>query len=154
MKIKLPPEDEQIIERLTSFERIEPKPLPSILKAKLRQYQKDGYAWLSFLYENRFGACLADDMGLGKTVQAISLLAGIKQGIVYPGKTERAHLIVLPPSLLFNWENEIKRFCPDLKMIFYTGKERSVKFDGFDAVLTTYGLVRRDLDKLKDIRLT
>ncbi len=153
VKIKLPPEDEQIIERLTSFERIEPKPLPSILKAKLRQYQKDGYAWLSFLYESRFGACLADDMGLGKTVQAISLLAGIKQGIVrHPGKDIAGpHLIVLPPSLLFNWENEIKRFCPNLKMLFYTGKERSCKFDGFDAVLTTYGLVRRDLDKLKDM---
>jgi SNF2 family DNA or RNA helicase len=61
------------------------------------------------------------------------------------------HLVVLPPSLLFNWESEIKRFCPDLKIFFYTGKERTASFDGFDVVLTTYGLVRRDIEKLKEI---
>ncbi|MEW6417578.1 MAG: DEAD/DEAH box helicase [Nitrospirota bacterium] len=154
VKVKLSLQDEEIIERLTSFERIEPRPLPEYLKAKLRQYQKDGYSWLSFLYENRFGACLADDMGLGKTIQAISLLGGIKEKkIVYPaGKKALPHLIVLPPSLLFNWENEIKRFYPSMKIMFYTGKERSTSFDGSDAILTTYGLVRRDIDKLKDIQ--
>jgi SNF2 family DNA or RNA helicase len=152
--VKLTPQDEEIVERLMSFERIEPRPLPKYLKTKLRQYQKDGYSWLSFLYENRFGACLADDMGLGKTIQAISLLGGIKEKkIVYPsGEKGLPHLIVLPPSLLFNWENEIKRFYPDLKIMFYTGKERSTSFDGCDAVLTTYGLVRKDIDKLKDIQ--
>jgi hypothetical protein len=79
-KVKLPPEDEEIIGRLASLEKIEQRPLPKILKARLRKYQKEGYYWLSFLYENRFGACLADDMGLGKTIQAISLLAGIRGG--------------------------------------------------------------------------
>ena len=154
VKVKLSPKDEEIIERLTSFDRIEPRPLPGYLKAKLRRYQKDGYSWLSFLYENRFGACLADDMGLGKTIQAISLLGGIREGKVsYPaGEKGLPHLIVLPPSLLFNWENEIKRFYPDLRIMFYTGKERSTSFEGSDAVLTTYGLVRKDIDKLKDIR--
>jgi len=154
VRVKLTPQDEELVERLMSFERIEPRPLPEYLKTKLRQYQKDGYSWLSFLYENRFGACLADDMGLGKTIQAISLLGGIKEKkIVYPSMEKGLpHLIVLPPSLLFNWENEIKRFYPGLKIIFYTGKERSTSFDGIDAVLTTYGLVRRDIDKLKDIQ--
>ncbi len=154
VRVKLSPQDEEIIERLISFERIEPRPLPEYLKAKLRQYQKDGYSWLSFLYENRFGACLADDMGLGKTIQAISLLGGIKEGkIVYPtGVKGLPHLIVLPPSLLFNWENEIKRFYPALKIMFYTGKERTTSYEGCDAVLTTYGLVRKDIDKLKDIQ--
>ena len=154
VRVKLPPEDEKIIEGLTSFERIELRPLPSNLKAKLRPYQKDGYYWLAFLYESRFGACLADDMGLGKTVQAISLLGGIKEGkVAYPVKQSGLpHLIVMPPSLLFNWENEIKRFYPELKIAFYTGRERSASFDGFDAILTTYGLVRRDADKLREIR--
>ncbi len=154
VKVKFSPQDEEIIERLNSFDRIEPRPLPGYLKAKLRRYQKDGYSWLSFLYENRFGACLADDMGLGKTIQAISLLGGIREGKVsYPaGEKGLPHLIVLPPSLLFNWENEIKRFYPDLRIMFYTGKERSTSFEGSDAVLTTYGLVRKDIDKLKDIR--
>lgn len=154
VKVKLPPEDEKIIERLTTFDMIEERPLPEGLKAKLRHYQKEGYQWLSFLYEHRFGACLADDMGLGKTVQAISLLAGIKEGNVVSPKDVKGlpHLIVLPPSLLFNWEYEIRRFYPDFKIVFYTGLERSTDFSGCDAVLTTYALARRDIEKLKDIR--
>jgi non-specific serine/threonine protein kinase len=154
VRVRLSPEDEEIISRLISFEKITAKPLPAGLKAKLRQYQKDGYSWLAFLYEHRFGACLADDMGLGKTVQAITLLAGIKEGIAcYPsGKNPCPHLIVLPPSLLFNWESEINRFYPGLKTIFYTGKERSTDFSGYDIVLTTYGLVRIDIDILKEIQ--
>ncbi|MBI5408856.1 MAG: DEAD/DEAH box helicase [Nitrospirae bacterium] len=154
VKVKLSPDDEKIIERLTTFEKIEERPVPDGLKAKLRRYQKDGYQWLSFLYEHRFGACLADDMGLGKTVQAISFLAGVKEGNVASPKDVKGlpHLIVLPPSLLFNWENEIRRFYPDFKMLFYTGLERSTDFSGCDAVLTTYALARRDIEKLRDIR--
>ncbi len=154
VRIKLSQEDEEIINRLTTFDKIEARPLPSRLKAKLRAYQKAGYAWLAFLYENRFGACLADDMGLGKTIQAISLLGGIREGrISCRGRDEQyPHLIVLPPSLLFNWENEITRFYPDLKIVFYTGKDRNTSFEGFDVVLTSYGLARRDIEKLKEIK--
>ncbi len=154
VRIKLSPEDEEIISGLTTFENIEARPLPSKLKAKLRNYQKDGYAWLAFLYENRFGACLADDMGLGKTIQAISLLGGIKEGRIKSqgSDAQYPHLVVLPPSLLFNWENEIARFYPKLKIVFYTGKERNTSFEGFDVVLTTYGLVRRDIERLREIR--
>ena len=155
VKVKLPPEDEEIIERLNRFEKIDTRPLPSNLKARLRPYQKDGYYWLSFLYEHRFGACLADDMGLGKTIQAITLLAGIKEGLIkFPveDKPACAHLIIVPPSLLFNWENEINKFYPDLKIYLYTGKERKIAFKGHDIVLTTYGLVRRDIERLKEIR--
>ena len=79
VKIKLPPDDERIIERLVRFQKIDETPVPRKLKATLRGYQREGLDWLSFLYENRFGACLADDMGLGKTLQAISLLAWIKE---------------------------------------------------------------------------
>ncbi len=154
VRVKLPPADEKIIERLGRFDKIEPRPLPSILKAKLRPYQKDGYYWLSFLYEHRFGACLADDMGLGKTVKAIALLGGIKEGLVkFPtAYKSSAHLIVVPPSLLFNWENELNKFCPSLTIFMYTGKDREIAFEGYDIVLTTYGMVRRDIEKLKDVR--
>ncbi len=153
VKIKLPPEDEEIISRLTTLEKIDIRPLPVKLKAKLRHYQKEGYSWLAFLYENRFGACLADDMGLGKTLQAISLLGGLKEGRIScsEGAKQHPHLVVLPPSLLFNWEHEISRFYPDLKMVFYTGTERTTLFEGFDVVLTTYGLIRRDIKKLKEL---
>src|SRR4030067_3294629 len=91
-------------------------------------------------------------MGLGKTLQAISLLVGIKEGTVNPASMSHGpHLLVLPPSLLFNWEREIERFYPDLKIHLYTGKERSTEFGEADVVLTTYGLVRRDIEKLKEI---
>ncbi|MDD5435763.1 MAG: DEAD/DEAH box helicase, partial [Nitrospira sp.] len=151
VKVKLSEEDEELFERLNTFEKISKRDLPDNLKAKLRHYQKDGYSWLAFLYDHRFGACLADDMGLGKTLQAITLLAGIKEGKVQSPEdyVNRPHLLVLPPSLLFNWENEIRRFYPALKIHAYTGKERSTDFKDCDIVLTTYGLIRRDIETLK-----
>ncbi|HLG22313.1 MAG TPA: DEAD/DEAH box helicase [Candidatus Manganitrophaceae bacterium] len=153
VRVKLSEEDERLIERLTRFEKIERSPAPKRLQAALRPYQKEGYDWLAFLYRHQFGACLADDMGLGKTLQAISLLAGIKEEKIPPSGAAagRPHLVVLPPSLLFNWENEIARFYPELKIHFYAGKERRADFKGADVVLTTYDLVRRDIETLKEI---
>ncbi len=152
--VRLPPEDEEILSRLLRFERIPECPLPRGLKAKLRPYQREGYLWLAFLYEHRFGACLADDMGLGKTLQAIALLAGIHAGTVRaPGadRERRPHLIIVPPSLLFNWESEIRRFFPQLAVTCYTGAERTTAFGAADVVLTTYGLLRRDVARLEAI---
>lgn len=153
VKVRLSKEDEGLIERLNRFEKIEQRAIPENLAADLRHYQREGYYWLSFLYEHRFGACLADDMGLGKTIQGITLLAGIKEGKVKSVcHVNCPNLLVLPPTLLFNWENEIRRFYPDLKMHLYTGIERSMEFGESDVVLTTYGLVRRDIQKLKEIQ--
>jgi non-specific serine/threonine protein kinase len=91
-------------------------------------------------------------MGLGKTIQAISLLAGIHEGIIQsPVSKQVPHLVVLPPSLLFNWEQEIARFYPDLRVHTYIGKERQNDFAHADVVLTTYGLVRRDIAVLEDM---
>ncbi len=151
--VHLAPEDEAVMERLTSFERIEEKALPEGLKGDLRRYQQEGYRWLAFLYENRFGACLADDMGLGKTIQALTLLAAIREGkVTRTAAASAPSLIVLPPSLVFNWEQEIERFCPGLKVYVYRGRDRSTNLKGYDVVLTSYGLVRRDIARLKDIR--
>jgi non-specific serine/threonine protein kinase len=151
VKLALPPEDEEILNRLTGFERIEERALPSGLNAKLRQYQKDGYYWLAFLYEHKFGACLADDMGLGKTIQTIVFLAGLKEGKIV-SENRHPNLIVLPPTLLFNWENEINRFYPGLKTYSYKGKERCLDAADHDVILTTYALARRDIDKLCEMR--
>jgi non-specific serine/threonine protein kinase len=150
--VRLTPEDEAVIEKLLHFERIDPTQLPERLHAKLRPYQKDGYHWLAFLYQHRLGACLADDMGLGKTLQAITLLGAVREGMLRPaaGQSLGPHLVVLPPSLLFNWESELTRFYPELRIGSYTGKERSTEFQSYDVVLTTYALVRRDIEKLKE----
>ncbi|MDR4461919.1 MAG: DEAD/DEAH box helicase [Nitrospirales bacterium] len=150
--VMLPPADEVLINRLLQFEQIEALPLPKALEATVRQYQQEGYHWLGFLYQHRLGACLADDMGLGKTLQAICLFAGIKEGIITsPEPIQGPHLVVLPPSLLFNWEHEISRFYPTLTVRSYTGKERTPSFAGADVVLTTYGLIRRDIAILEQI---
>ena len=150
--VRLSAQDEEIVARLTRFERIERRPPPSGLKADLRPYQQEGYQWLAFLYEHRFGACLADDMGLGKTVQAIALLGAIKERKMTRASTAPlSSLVVMPPSLVFNWEQEIERFYPDLKIYVYRGKERSTAIEGYDVMLTSYGLVRRDIAKLKEI---
>ncbi len=150
--VRLPREDEEILQSLLSFESLPERPLPANLHCTLRPYQHRGYDWLSFLYRHKFGACLADDMGLGKTVQAISLLAALKAGNLPAHTTEaRPHLVVVPPSLLFNWEAEIERFCPELVVHIYRGKDRSADFSGIDVVLTSYDLVRRDAARLTQI---
>ena len=126
--------------------------MPAGSTPTLRPYQKEGYDWLGFLYEHRFGACLADDMGLGKTVQAISLLTGLAEGRITPVAPDGTpHLIVVPPSLLFNWESEITRFAPSLTVMTYTGQKRSLDFAGADVVLTSYGILQRDAEKLAEI---
>jgi non-specific serine/threonine protein kinase len=149
--VRLAEEDRRIVERLAGFRRIEERALPGDLAQRLRPYQKEGYSWLAFLYENRFGACLADDMGLGKTVQAIALLAGIREGRIRSRAAAGSpSLVVAPPTLLFNWENEARKFYPSLSVRTYRGKDRSVDFSGADVVLTSYDLARRDIEPLRE----
>ncbi|MBK5274817.1 MAG: DEAD/DEAH box helicase [Desulfuromonadales bacterium] len=150
VEIRLSPDDARILENLVNFSSIPERPLPVGLNATLRHYQIDAWHWLAFLYEHRFGACLADDMGLGKTLQGITLLAGIMSGelasAAVPGTP---HLVVAPPSLLFNWEAEIARFLPAARVMLYTGTGRSsADFAGHDVIITSYGIVQRDCDML------
>lgn len=139
----------QIKERLANFKEISKLQKPRGLKATLRNYQKEGLNWLNFLDEYSFGGCLADDMGLGKTLQIISFLKHLKNN----KKPEKATLIVLPTSLIFNWQEELKKFAPSLKFINHTGTNRrndTSEFDDTDLVLTTYGIVIRDIEVLKE----
>ena len=152
--VRLSPDDARVLESLLNFATIDGRSLPSSLTATLRPYQRDGYQWLGFLYEHRFGACLADDMGLGKTVQAISLLTGIADGlIVSTAAPDTPHLIVVPPSLLFNWESELARFFPAAAVMIYSGLKRSTAdFKRFDIILTSYGIIQRDIEQLAQLR--
>lgn len=111
------------------------------VKAKLRSYQKEGVKWIKYLYENKLGGCLADDMGLGKTLQAIAMLT-----LVYP-KEKEPSLVVMPRSLLFNWQNELERFAPQLSVYTYYGGQRDMEAAmKCQLVLTTYAIVRNDAE--------
>lgn len=114
--------------------------IPNV-KAKLRAYQKEGVKWIKYLYDNKLGGCLADDMGLGKTLQAIAVLT-----LVYP-KVKKPSLIVMPRSLLFNWQNELERFAPQLSVYTYYGGQRDMKEAlKCQLILTTYAIVRNDVE--------
>lgn len=132
--------------KLLEFDQIEKTPLSSAIQASLRPYQQSGFNWLQALDELGWGGCLADDMGLGKTLQTISFLQYLKEK--YPGSTQ---LVVCPTSLIFNWENEIRKFCPTMKFFTHYGSGRTfteAHFEEHDVILTTYGVVRNDLDEL------
>lgn len=136
--------------QLLNLKQVADIAIPKNLKATLRPYQKEGLNWLAFLEENKLGGCLADDMGLGKTIQVIAFFAYLKS----LNKASEPHLVVTPTSLIFNWENEIKKFCPSLKTHIYTGTNRKDNVNNFhksDVILTTYGSVLNDVETLKDI---
>ena len=120
-------------------------PLSPNVNAKLRGYQEEGLKWLYYLYQNNRNGCLADDMGLGKTLQVIALLTLVQKELKQPA------IIIMPNSLIFNWENELKRFAPQLSYYVYYGKNRSLD-DAVKAnlILTTYTIVRLDAQRLKD----
>ena len=135
------------LEKLKDFSKIDSYKLSKYFQGTLRPYQKSGYDWLRFLNEYNFGGCLADDMGLGKTVQTLALLAHEKE--TNKGTTS---LLVMPTSLIYNWELEARKFTPKLKILVYTGSQRNKdcsRFKGYDLVLTSYGITRLDVDILQ-----
>ncbi|MGL5981751.1 MAG: SNF2-related protein, partial [Cetobacterium sp.] len=117
------------------------------INATLREYQEYGYKWLRYLIDNKLGGCLADDMGLGKTLQAITLITSLH--LVPKRKT----LIIMPKSLIYNWESEIKKFSPNLKCGIYYGnfRDKSI-FESTDVIITTYGTIRNDIEYLKEMK--
>lgn len=138
-------------QRLRTFSEITPHALPSGFVGELRPYQKAGYDWLHFLHEYEWGGCLADDMGTGKTVQALAFLLSHHES----GHAETADLIVMPRSLLFNWQREAARFTPGLRVLVYADADRPkdvAEFANYDLVLTTYGVLLRDIERLRAYR--
>ena len=141
---------EEMRERFRSFSGIDNVDVPKSFKGELRDYQRDGLSWMTFLHDFHFGGCLADDMGLGKTVQFIAMLMKHREATK---KDTKPSLVVVPRSLIFNWMNECQRFGPKLNVLDYTGLDRAnlrADFDKQDVILSTYGTVRRDIAVLKD----
>lgn len=133
--------------KLLNVELQQDLPLPKGIKAALRHYQKDGYRWMSFLDALGWGGILADDMGLGKTLQVIVMLKKVLD------ENKQTNLIVVPTSLLFNWENELKKFAPTLKAHFHYGPDRAKTIDHFgkhQTILTSYGTMLSDILLLKE----
>ncbi|MCP4522212.1 MAG: DEAD/DEAH box helicase, partial [Cytophagales bacterium] len=137
----------QKLEGLQDFEKIQDFDLPNNFLCELRPYQKAGYNWLQFLHKYNFGGCLADDMGLGKTIQTLALLQYQKEQ-----DTTNASLLIMPTSLVYNWQVEAKKFAPDLKVLVYMGTYRdknTEQFKDYDIIITSYGIARIDVDLLK-----
>ncbi|NLT71689.1 MAG: DEAD/DEAH box helicase [Verrucomicrobiaceae bacterium] len=136
--------------RLRDFERIERVPVPDGLRAELREYQLDGFYWMQFLVRHGLNGILADDMGLGKTLQTLThLLAEIESG----RGGGLPSLVVAPTSVVMNWQREAARFAPDLKVLVLQGADRKRQFRKIpesNLVLTSYALLHRDLDRLRE----
>lgn len=140
----------KILDDLRDPDRIKITKPGAALKGTLRPYQATGVSWMWHLNQLRLGACLADDMGLGKTIQIIALLIKIKK--LNLGK---ASLLVLPASLLNNWKDELNKFSPSLKCQFIHPSlakknildqlKEGNKLDKFDVILTSYGMLSRQL---------
>ena len=120
---------------------------PESLTGELRPYQKIGYSWLVQNIRFRFGSILADDMGLGKTIQILSAILYFKEN---NRLEDESTLIIVPPTLIPNWENEIRKFAPDLTYYIYHGSNRTFPLENYDLILTSYGVVRLDLDMFVD----
>lgn len=127
--------------------------VPSLLTATLREYQHNGLDWLAGMHRNQTNGILADEMGLGKTIQTISLLAHLAESRQIWGP----HLVIVPTSVMLNWEMEFKKFCPGFKILTYYGNqdERRAKRRGwtasdmFNVCITSYQLALADAAALK-----
>jgi SNF2 family DNA or RNA helicase/uncharacterized Zn finger protein len=142
--ISLTDEVQTAIKELTQVKEI---PLPKGINAKLRPYQKRGYAWMYRNSKIGFGSVIADDMGLGKTLQVIATLLKYKEeGLL----KERKALVIAPTGLLTNWQSEIEKFAPTLKAHIFHGTGRKL-IKNYDILLTSYGIARTDANKLKKL---
>ncbi len=137
-------------EQLRDFRNVQAEDQPAGFTGVLRDYQREGLGWMSFLRRFGFGGCLADDMGLGKTAQVLALLENRRElqrngGKASGEKPVGPSLVVVPKSLVFNWKQEAERFTPKLRVLDHTGLSRNTSlFAENDVVLTTYGTLRRD----------
>ena len=120
--------------------------VPSTLQAELRDYQVEGFVWMARLAHLDVGACLADDMGLGKTLQALAVILSMAK--------EGPTLVISPTSVCMNWEQEIMRFAPTLKIKFLSGADRKKvvgSLKKFDILISSYTLLQQEIDLLEEV---
>jgi len=140
---------EEKYDRLRSNYEIKKVDAPAHLKPILRPYQESGFQWLNYLREVQWGGILADDMGLGKTIQALSFIHFLKEE-----KGTLKALVVCPTSLMYNWQNEIKKFTPTLTYYLHHGGSRlknGLQQNDIDVIITTYGTLRSDIKEFAEV---
>ena len=143
----------QAREALARFDKVEPADPPASFTGTLRTYQREGLGWLKFLRTFGFGGCLADDMGLGKTIMVLALLEWRRTDPTVADTDRRPSLVVVPRSLIHNWHAEAAKFAPGLRVVDYSGADRTantLSLADCDVVLATYGTLRQDIAHLKD----
>jgi SNF2 family DNA or RNA helicase len=125
------------------------RPFPKLrcMKSALRAYQELGAEWIMFLFENGFGGLLCDDMGLGKTHQVMAFMVALREALMVKGPL----LVVCPTTVLHHWSGKIKNHAPSLKATIYHGGDRDLKkaANHGDVLITSYGVLTRDVDELK-----
>ncbi|HFC29501.1 MAG TPA: DEAD/DEAH box helicase, partial [Oceanospirillales bacterium] len=124
---------------------------PANLQGKLRDYQITGVSWLQFLMQHQLGGILADDMGLGKTLQILTHILLEKNN----NKLKSPCLIIVPTTLLSNWQAEIQKYTPNLLALNLTGAKREKLYsqiENYDIIISSYGILARDIDKLRKIK--
>ncbi|WP_276486041.1 DEAD/DEAH box helicase [Paraflavitalea pollutisoli] len=134
--------------RLQAIDRIHDVEEPIDLHAVLRPYQREGLNWLNFLDDLNFGGVLADDMGLGKSIQIIAFILSQRNKV-----DRNTNLLVVPSTLVFNWQQEIARFAPSIKIRTVHGANRikhAEDFDNYELIITTYGTLLSDISFIKD----
>jgi len=125
--------------------------VPAGIRGKLRDYQKTGFKWLKSLAHYGLGGILADDMGLGKTLQVLTFLLSEKGPLPEPS------IVIAPTSLVYNWQDEVAKFAPDLKVVVVSGQQRErfsqmQDIETADLVVTSYGLIKRDIALYEDLK--
>jgi SNF2 family DNA or RNA helicase len=134
-------------QKLEHFDTIKDITLPAGFNGQLRPYQQQGLNWLNFLDDFNFGGCLADDMGLGKTIQVIAFILSQRAKV-----TRNVNLVVVPTSLIFNWQQEIGKFAPSINVHTIYGPERiknTGDYDNYEVLLTSYGTLIADIGFLR-----
>ncbi|MFT7485264.1 MAG: superfamily II DNA or RNA helicase, partial [Candidatus Paceibacteria bacterium] len=137
-------------DRLAQLGKAEARNEVESFQGELREYQREGLGWIHSLEQLGLGGCLADDMGLGKTVQVLAALEERRLN----APVHRPSLVVVPKSLVFNWQREAEKFSPKMRIINYGGPERALLLEEMknaNLVITTYGTLRRDIADLKEI---
>lgn len=146
---KQPPSLKKLRQALQNFSGLNDVVPDKKLQAELRDYQVQGLSWLMFLRNYGFGGILADDMGLGKTLQTLAFIQKLKA----TRKLTKGALVIAPTSLIWNWLAEAQKFTPNLKCLMLHGTERKTRFDeipGHDLIITSYGLIQRDIEVYQD----